>query len=62
MVAAHEWPNCGLRATVDSILCKRSPRRRSVGSASTWSLERIASLAEEATVTFYAKLQVPVGV
>lgn len=31
---------------------------RSVGSASTWSLERIAALAEECTVTFYAKLHV----
>ncbi|KAI7837303.1 hypothetical protein COHA_008867 [Chlorella ohadii] len=30
--------------------------RGSVGSASTWSLERISALAEECTVTLYAKL------
>ncbi len=34
---------------------------RSVGSASTWSLERISALAEECTVTFYAKLHVRRG-
>ena len=30
---------------------------RSVGSASTWSLARIASLAEEATRAFYLQLR-----
>lgn len=35
--------------------------RRSVGSASTWSLERISALAEECTVTLYAKLHVSGG-
>ena len=35
--------------------------RGSVGSASTWSLDRITSLAEECAVAFYAKLQVRRG-
>ena len=33
------------------------PACRSVGSASTWSLDRIASLAEEATRAFYLQLR-----
>lgn len=32
--------------------------RRSVGTASTWSLERLQALAEEVTVAFYAQLEV----
>ena len=52
--AAHHSTCCHINC---SHICIRL-HCRSVGSASTWSLERMAALAEECTVTFYAKLHV----
>ncbi|KAL4435426.1 hypothetical protein ABPG77_006188 [Micractinium sp. CCAP 211/92] len=44
-------------AEAEALQAEDAAQRRSVGSASTWSLERISALAEEAARAFYHNLQ-----